>query len=298
MPSSRGSRRGASRDLLDLLRRRPAGRRVRRRGRRVPAREAGGRHHVAGPARPSRREAGPAPTGPRRPLTAADAFVAALDAGGGTLAYGTYLGGSGDDRAFDSGSTPAGTSTSPARPIPSATRNAAAGRSPRSERVPAHPDLTVTRSSQDRRRRRHVRVLHPARRLAGEGGLGVAADAGDRAQVVGYTLSPDFPGATGPGRAGVQDGFIVKIAPRGAGDGASGRRPPTSTPTSSVRRGSAAGGLRSSPSCSATAARPRRPRAAVDSRHPRGRDVPTDGAIVRPPGGPAVFPPSGAAASA
>jgi hypothetical protein len=139
-----------------------------------------------------------------------DAFVAKLNSSGNGLVYCTYLGGSGDDRAYGiavDGSGSAlitGSTTSPNFPVHSPLQGKLAGA-----------------------RNAFVSKLNPAGNglvystyLGGNGsdfGYGVAVDGSGNAYVVGDTTSSNFP-ASGlqPTNKGVQDAFVAKVSADGS----------------------------------------------------------------------------------
>jgi hypothetical protein len=139
-----------------------------------------------------------------------DAFVAKLNPAGNGLVYCTYVGGSGDDRAYgiavDAGGYAYVTGSTVSLNFP--TRNA-------------------LQSSLKGWRNAFVFKLNPAGNtlvfstyLGGNGfdyGYGIALDAGGNAYVAGDTTSLNFP-ATGfqKGYRGIQDAFVAKIATDGS----------------------------------------------------------------------------------
>lgn len=147
-----------------------------------------------------------------------DAFLAKLDprqAGGASLVYFTFFGGSGEDRAkalaLDASGFIylAGSTTSSNFPLAGATPQTAPGstETPDAFVVKLHPALNGTES------------LFYSTFLGGSAAdeaTGVAVDAAGAIYVAGTTRSEDFPLSSAPAqgaRWGGQDGFIAKIVP-------------------------------------------------------------------------------------
>jgi hypothetical protein len=140
-----------------------------------------------------------------------DAFVARLAAGGGSLGYSTYLGGSGYDYPFDvalggSGSAHVAGRTESAN-FP--TTRGAFQRNPAGD-----SDGFVARFT-------GAGVLAWSTRLGGNGfdwPFAVAVDSTGAAYVTGQTGSSDFPTLLGAqaGPGGGEDAFVTKIAPNGS----------------------------------------------------------------------------------
>ncbi len=140
-----------------------------------------------------------------------DAFVAKLGPGGNSLLYCTYLGGSGDDRAFAIAVDPAG----------SAYVTGWTGSS-------NFPTAHAMQANRGGGRDAFVAKLTPAGNAlsystflggsSNESGNGIAVDSGGNAYVTGDTASPNFPTAS-PYQsriAGIQNAFVAKLNASGS----------------------------------------------------------------------------------
>ncbi|HUI53566.1 MAG TPA: SBBP repeat-containing protein, partial [Bryobacteraceae bacterium] len=139
-----------------------------------------------------------------------DVFVAKLNPTGNGLAYCTYIGGSGDDRAYgivvDSSGSAYVTGSTTSTNFP--TRNAV------QSKLQGWRNAFVLRLSPA------GNLLTFSTYLGGYGsdnGNGIAVDSGGNAYVVGDTTSVNFPAtAFQKGFRGVQDAFVTKISPDGS----------------------------------------------------------------------------------
>ena len=140
-----------------------------------------------------------------------DAFVAKISSSG-VLMYCTYIGGSGDDRAYgiavddDGNAYLTGTTSSPQFPVAGI---------PAQSRLAGGPDAFVAKLSAN------GDVLIFSTYLGGsasDGGKSIAVDAARNIYVGGETASSNFPvlAAIQPIRGGQRDGFIVKLNNQGS----------------------------------------------------------------------------------
>jgi hypothetical protein len=166
-----------------------------------------------------------------------DAFITVVSAGGGSVAFSTYLGGSGDDRAwgialdsvndiFVAGSsytacTPATTITTKCNPLSTFPTSPGAFQTFTTKQAPGYPVAFVAEMNHFGSALLYSTLLGGS---LSDVASGVAVDTAGDAYVTGYTTSSDFPTANAiqasyiGGSCGAnpcQDAFVTEVNPQG-----------------------------------------------------------------------------------
>jgi hypothetical protein len=166
-----------------------------------------------------------------------DAFISVVSPGGGSLEFSTYLGGSGDDRAwaisldsenniYIAGSsytacTPATSITTKCNPLATFPTTPGAYQSFTTKQAPGYPVAFVTEMNHFGNALLYSTLLGGS---LSDVASGIAVDGAGNAYVTGYTTSTDFPTANAVqasyvgGSCGVnpcQDAFVTEVNPQG-----------------------------------------------------------------------------------